>query len=333
MCKVFNISRSLYYRWKNKSELGQLANERPIAKNISWRLPEEKVAAVKAAAKEFKEIASCYVVGAMAKVSISSVWNILRRDKKEEAVDVEKELKKKSSGKVEWLKLHACWAIDTMRFRWNGRMIYVKVLIDECSRMIIGLNVSMRNTAAETVDLLKQGHALVGLWALVLKMDNGKEFKNGEVEKLLLEARMTPLYSPKYYAPFNGRMEREIRILKKYTKHFKGGKDEMFEDMVSGLERALGCINNVLPRRIFNGKTSMDIYKGGEIYREEDRVLLIERIEAELKKLETESYADSPHDELDLLRKSVVKSVMEVNLCEVKFGRENANQLSLVKVH
>jgi hypothetical protein len=329
MCRVFNISRSVYYYWKKKSERGSVANEKPVAKNIWWKLPVERVEAVKELANRFKEIASCYTIGVMAKVSVSSVWKILHRERKEETAGAEKEAKKKPDGKCEWLKLHACWAIDTMHVKWNGRKLYVKVLIDECSRMIIGLRVSLENTGAETVALLKEAREIAGMWALVIKMDNGPEFRNREVEELLKENRVVALYSPKYYAPFNGRIEREIRILRKYLKHFKGNRDEMFEEIISGLGRALGCINNVLPRKIFNGRTSMDIYRGGEVYREEDRAVLIKKIEEKLKELETNTSAYVHDKKFDPYRNSVVKSVMEVNLCAVQFGRANANQLSV----
>jgi len=65
-----------------------------------------------------------------------------------------------------------------------------------------------------------------------------------------------------------------------------------------------------LPRNIFKGKTSGEIYKNAENYREEDRVLLINKINERIK--EIQEVKKPRWDKFDVQRKAVVKSVVDM---------------------
>ena len=316
--------RSLLYTWKKREQEGCLANEKPVPKNIWWALSPEKEAQVMALYEEFPEIATHYVLGVKVGISASSAGRILKKNLPKEIEVVKEVIEEKS---CEWLKLHACWSIDTVKFLTLEGWLYIQILLEEYSRVELGWLASMSNTADHAVLLTEKVVDVLGVQPLILKFDRGSEFKNAELKSLLEKKEITGLVSPRHYPGFNGKLERENQLIEKFLPE-KGGL--MIAETYKRLERAMYCTNHELPRRIFDGKTSAQMYAEGEMYMENEREMLKHLI---LKhQAEIELVKNPRWDKLDVERKAVVHSVVEMKLCEVKTRMENANQLLVLNV-
>lgn len=312
------------YIWKRREQEGCLANERPVPKDRWWALSPEKEARVMALYKEFPEIATHYVLAIKAGISASSAGRILKRNLPQ-AIEIVKESFEEKT--CDWLKLNACWSIDTIKFLTLEGWLYIQILLEEYSRVFFGWLASMENTADHAVLLTEKATETLGVKPLILKFDRGSEFKNGELKALLVKKDITGLVSPRHYPRFNGKLERENQLVEKFLPE-KGGIS--IAETYKRLERAMYCTNHELPRRIFNGKTSVQMYAAGEMYAENEREtlkLMILKHQAEIELIKNPRW-----DNLDVGRKAVVKSVIEMKLCEVKARMENANQLLVLNV-
>lgn len=314
----------MLYVWKKREQEGRLANEKPVPKNIWWAISPEKETKVIALYEKFPEIATNYALGIKAGVSPSSAGRIKKRHLPQELELAKETIEKKV---CTWLKLHTCWSIDTIKMSTLEGWLYIQVLLEEYSRVILGWMASMENSADRAVILIEKATAVLGVKPLILKFDRGSEFKNSELKSLLEEKEITGLVSPRHYPGFNGKLERENQLIEKFLPE-KGGIS--IAETYKRLERAMYCLNHELPRRIFDGKTSAQIYSSGEKYTENEREILKRKILEYQKEIE---FTKNPRwDKLDVERKAVVKSVVDLELCVVKTRTENANQLLVVNV-
>jgi transposase InsO family protein len=315
----------LFYGWKDKKAKGQLENKKRIAKNIWWKIGEEKVKEVLEKVEKYKEIATCYMVSVKTGVSESSVGNIFRKHGVNTKKAADKKTKK-ATGSCEWLKVNVCWSIDTIFVRLNGSWVYVQVVIEEYSRYILGYRINgINNSPNELIEEIKKK---TGVIPFILKKDRGKEFFNTIFLKCLSMGGIISMFSPLFYAMFNGKMERTNRIIRAFLKPVEKNNNATMEDLEKTMERAVNTINNELPRKMFGGKTSAEIYRTGEKPDESERAALIEEISRKYKEVVKEAEEKKKKwDRLDIERICVVKSVTDLNLCRVKYGSENVNQL------
>ena len=274
--------------------------------------------------KTFPEIATHYMLGVKAGMSPSSAGKILNRNLPREIEIVKQVYEEKT---CDWLKVHVCWSIDTIKFLTDEGWLYIQTLLEEYSRAELGWLASMSNTANRAVTLVRNVAEKLGVNPLVLKFDRGSEFKNAELKMLLEEIGIQGMASPRHYPGFNGKRERANQLVEKFLPE-KGGIS--ITETYEHLERAMHCINHELPRRIFNGKTSAQMYAEGEIYAENERETLKNMIlkhQAEIELIKKPRW-----DKLDVERKSVVKSVVEMGLFKLTTRMVNANQLQVVNV-
>lgn len=95
-------------------------------------------------------------------------------------------------------------------------------------------------------------NALTGLFAvlgppLVLKSDNGSAFASGEVQLLLEQNSVIPLFSPPYWPRYNGSCERGLGWLKVRARHFNELEQHDGTWSSSDLQRA-SAVANLLSR-------------------------------------------------------------------------------------
>lgn len=315
--------RSVFYVWRDRSKAGRLANEKPIAKNIWWRISEEKKEEAMKITKEYKEIASQWVIGRIIKLSATSIGKIWRENRISLPV---KHIRKKTTGGWEWTKKHACWAIDTMQIRFMGKWLYLLMALEEYSRIILGWKLTASKSDEYSSMLIKQIIDTIGIPPLVIKHDRGTEFINDNFIGYLKKQQIVSLPSPGYYAPFNGQVERGIRLMRKFTLPFEKVYDASWEDIAQSVSRGMRIINEELPRRMFGGRTSSDVYEGGEIYREEER----ERLIAEIFRKEAERQGEYflKGKMLDKQRENIVRFIQELNICEVWYGNKTVKLFS-----
>jgi hypothetical protein len=298
-----------------------LANKKPGPKNAWWSLPEEKVKEVIELTTKWKEIATNYVIGIKAGISASSAGKILheylgpRKEEKERRHDLKT---------CDWMKMHVCWALDTIKIPSKEGYVYVQLLIEEYSRCVLGWILSYSNTGEKAKTLIQEAIEKHNITPLVIKTDRGSEFVNDVVKSYLKEKEILYMPSPGHYPLFNGRLERENRIFRQFLKK-KGGLTT--EEILKRLEKAIYVSNHELPRRIFSGKTSADIFKKGEIYKKEEKEILKQKVEERIK--EIEELKTPGLDKLDVLRKAVVNCVVDMGLCTIKSGDRNVNLLAV----
>lgn len=316
-CRVVGISRGLFYRWKRRALTGQLENFKPIARNIWWQVPEAFKQQVIRFALEHPQLSSCCVLAKKFGISSASAWRILIKNRIK-TMKEQKEIKRKEHGFSEWLKIHACWSVDAIHLRFMGGRLYLILVLEEYSRLILGWKLCADLTSANATELIQGIIQEIGIKPLVIKHDQGKEFMGSIFQGFLKSLGIIPLPSPAYYAPFNGRLERMNRLIRRFTRPFEEKIDTTLAELESMIKHAVREINDYLPRLIFDGLTSREVYEQKEVYTEQDRENLLKLIPQEQARLE-ETY--SKKAVLDRHRTDVVKALRETKLCEVQFGK------------
>ncbi len=305
-CRESCVSRSSLYDWKKRAGAGALENKIPGAKKSRYIVDRYAERDVLRFADKYPGITSYYELGKAAEISESSAGRIMK--KRGPLKDVKKESGRKPLH-VQWRRLHACWAIDTLSFKTTAGMAYLQMIVEEYSRAVIAWRLQRRKTASDTAEFISRTIELMDAAPLALKFDRGSEFNNDEVSALLGEKNILPLPSPRQYPAFNGKVERGNRIIKKYLKH-KGRLN--FWTVRRAIGRVVFYMNKVMHRRMFGGRTSEEAFANGVVYRRKDRPRLAGKVKREISKIIARD--KSRKDMLDITRKAVVKSVINYGL-------------------
>ena len=321
--RFYGIAKSTWYEWEKEDKAGKIGEKKQVVSNHPKKLSDIVEQNILETAKKYLAISTRYAVGFLCGVSATAVGKVLRRFGLAGTKDEKK--KDKPVMTYEWLKKDICWTIDTVFLKFKSFLIYLQVLRDEFSRMPLASCYSMTNSGREAAELVGQTIRTVKRRPLVVKHDRGPEFKGKEFEELLREECIVTLTSPGYYPKFNGKHERGNRVFGKLEKLYEGKDVGMFVFMAA-VKEAIDFEANILPRMMFGGRTSREVYDGAESYSEEEKKAFFARLlevkdEVERKKIQKKM------DMLDVQRVCVVKSVVDTNLCEVRM-RKNANQLS-----
>lgn len=111
--------------------------------------------------------------------------------------------------RLEWCRPGAVWAADFKERRepLEGRYGWILSIKDLASGFQLAWQPLIEATAAEVQATYAELFAEHGP-PLVLKSDNGGQFKADETKSLLAERRVIPLYSPKRHPQYNGGVER-----------------------------------------------------------------------------------------------------------------------------
>jgi transposase InsO family protein len=312
-CRVIDQARSKIYNWFRREKQDALEDQKPIAHRHPQEIPPAKITEVIEFIARHPEISTNYVVAVRTGISRSSVGNIKKKHGK---TPVEREVNT-ISGSYSWLKRNVCWSIDTMTLKFIGGWLYALVLIEESSRSIIGYKVVPRKLGIYACELVLAAITEMGIKPLVVKHDRGSEFENKEFQGVLKQERIVSLPSPGYYAPFNSRIERTIRIIRRFTAPLEIRYDATLSEIDRALYRAQRDITRQMPRQIFKGKTSQEVYEAAEDYQEYERERLIEDV-YETQEIEDKDYfIDGKR--LDRLRCDVVDSLCKNNLCHIEY--------------
>lgn len=323
-CRILAIVRSTYYRWRAREAEGKLENEKPIAGNRWWSHSAERVNAVLGWAGRLPEIATNYVLAKKAGISETAARNI--RSKWNAGLQTPgrgPEIVKNATAKrCAWLAKHACWSMDTMMVRFMGGWLYVMLVLEEYSRLLLAYLVVGQKLGLYASELLLATTKELDARPLVVKHDRGSEFENYDFQRTLREERIVSLPAPGHYAPFNGRLERGIRSLRNFTRPLEHRYDATLEEVEDALSRGRRVLNEEMPRRIFAGKTAQTVYDAANPYKPEDREKLVALVIEEEKRLQGEFFMKGA--ELDKKRREVVALLCRERLCEVglSYGQE-----------
>jgi len=311
-CRVIGKARGLIYGWFKREQGNRLEDAKPIALKNPNQIPIEKVKEVIEFIEKHRPIATDYAVARRIGISESSVNKIRHKYITKPESREEVMLIKKS---YQWLKRNVCWSMDTMMIRFMGGWLYAILLIEESSRMILGIRLCEKKTGQYAGELLLATTMALGIKPLVVKHDRGKEFENEDFQNILKQEQIVSLPSPGYYPSFNSIAERTIRIVRRYTMPLEIEYDATIEEIDKVLKHAQADINYQFPREMFDGKTSYEVYETGDDYQAYERECLLETV-YENQEMEDGKYFLSGKV-LDKLRNDLVEYLCQRNLCSV----------------
>jgi transposase InsO family protein len=312
-CRVLAQTRSKLYNWLVREKTGRLEDAKPVAHDLHWRLGAEKIKEVLAVLEEYPEIATDYAAAIKTGLSAGSVNKIKKMNQVKPMAAVRPVVKQS----YHWMKRNVCWSMDTMMIRFMGGWLYALLVVEETSRMILGYKLVEEKLGIYARELLLTTIALMKVKPLVLKHDRGSEFENGYFLGALRDNKIVSLPSPGYYAPFNSIMERSNRIIRRFTAPLEARYDAAAWEIEAALARGQRVINHELPRRIFDGKTSRQIYREGRDYENSERMELINLMLDDQEEVDGKYFLRGK--ELDKQRKEVVEYLCQKNLCDIRY--------------
>lgn len=290
-----------------------MEDAKPVANDIHWRLSKEKRKEMLDFIEKFPEIATDYVVGERTGTSSGSANKLKRQNRIQPMTAVMPVVKQSYS----WMKRNVCWSMDTMMIRFMGGWLYAMMVVEETSRMILGYKLVEEKLGIYARELLLTTLFTMRVKPLVLKHDRGSEFENEYFMDALSDKGIVSLPSPGYYAPFNSIIERSNRIVRRFTAPLETSYNAEVWEIDNALSRGQRVINHELPRKIFDGKTSWQVYQEGKDYEDSERVEFINLILDRQKEIDGVYFLRGK--ELDKHRKEVVNYLCQKNLCNIQY--------------
>ena len=170
------------------------------------------------------------------------------------------------------------------------RRVYVIALIDDASRMVVGVDVFFNDTFVNLMSVLKSAVAKYGV-PKVLNFDNGSAYKNRQMELLAARVGSTINYCRPYTPTAKAKIERWFRTMKDQWMASLDLKDFHSLDALHGSLSAFVRSYNLTPHSSLKGKSPQDRF-----FSEPERIrrLDMQRIEESfLLELERRVSADS----------------------------------------
>ena len=170
------------------------------------------------------------------------------------------------------------------------RRVYVIALIDDASRMVVGVDVFFNDTFVNLMSVLKSAVAKYGV-PKVLNFDNGSAYKNRQMELLAARVGSTINYCRPYTPTAKAKIERWFRTMKDQWMASLDLRDFHSLDALHGSLSAFVRSYNLTPHSSLKGKSPQDRF-----FSEPERIrrLDMQRIEeCFLLELERRVSADS----------------------------------------
>ncbi len=170
------------------------------------------------------------------------------------------------------------------------RRVYVIALIDDASRMVVGVDVFFNDTFVNLMSVLKSAVAKYGV-PKVLNFDNGSAYKNRQMELLAARVGSTINYCRPYTPTAKAKIERWFRTMKDQWMASLDLRDFHSLDALHGSLSAFVRSYNLTPHSSLKGKSPQDRF-----FSEPERIrrLDMQRIEESfLLELERRVSADS----------------------------------------
>lgn len=170
------------------------------------------------------------------------------------------------------------------------RRVYVIALIDDASRMVVGVDVFFNDTFVNLMSVLKSAVAKYGV-PKVLNFDNGGAYKNRQMELLAARVGSTINYCRPYTPTAKAKIERWFRTMKDQWMASLDLRDFHSLDALHGSLSAFVRSYNLTPHSSLKGKSPQDRF-----FSEPERIrrLDMQRIEESfLLELERRVSADS----------------------------------------
>lgn len=207
-------------------------------------------------------------VGKLVRISKSLIYKILKGETiaDDDVSNNDKKTNKKSFYSIVTDKLVYC--LDFVKIEG----LRVLMVIEEHSRFLLGFKILKPSDGTSAVT-----EYLVGLFKkykipLIVKSDNGPEFKI-IFEQFLNRLNVFHLKNPLYYAPFNGKMEYLFKRLRRYLKFMKGCIGEF--NLYKILNKYQFQYNYLYGQYVLNKLTPAKVFHNRNIILNEDNRELI----------------------------------------------------------
>ena len=269
------LSRSLYYRWRQKRKAGALEDIKPKAPDLNQVLAEEeeavKVYALAHPRDGYRRLCWMMVDEDVVCLSPSSVYRILDRNDLLARWNVTPSVGRKPELPK---RPHERWHTDLMYLWIAGRWYFFIGVLDGFSRYIVYWELLSRMTAAEVTDVV---HAALDSYPgerPQIVNDNGSQFTSKDFRKLIKQFSLKQIRIRIHHPQSNGAIERFHRTLRE-----EGLSDKELRNQLHAKDIIGEWID------IYNTKR---LHAGIEYLTPEDRFLLRheERKQVRLDKLE-----------------------------------------------
>lgn len=253
-----------------------MKNKKPIVKNIWWKTPENTIDEARCYIKLYPDIISGYFLCQRLGISERSACSILKEERSSKEGD-SIVINQKAFTYI-WKKRNLCWSMDTMETRFIGGKIYLMLMLEEYSRLILGYKLCHKPLGIHPEELLLDTIERMETRPLLLKSDRGSEFINHNLQEFLAKNEILLLPSPCHYPQFNGRTEWGNRWMRKFTRPLERTPATRLEEIEHSIIRGIYLINEVVPRRIFDGRTSLEVYNRAEDPTDLERNILLQEV-------------------------------------------------------
>lgn len=187
-------------------------------------------------------------------ISLSTISRYVSKLKKSKGVIEHSEMKRYEASHI-----NEIWCCDTTySFKINvgeeKKRMYIIGIIDDASRLIVGIDVFFNDNYVNFMSVLKQAVTKYGK-PQVLNLDNGAPYKNSQLDMLAARIGIGLYHNKPYYGPGKAKIERWFRTMKD---HFMASYNLTSKTTIDEFKKALleyvNKYNNDIHSQL-NGKT------------------------------------------------------------------------------
>ncbi len=224
--KPFNISEKTIERWYYRYQKYGFDALKPKGRNDLGRvrkLDSEVLNVIKYYVEEHPRMPATLIYDELIKnhyitvdeVSLSTVTRYVSRLKRQENIIEHSEMKR-----YEAEHINDIWCCDTtysFKLTVNGekKRMFIMAIIDDASRMIVGIDVFFNDNYVNFMSVLKQAVTKYGK-PKILNLDNGAPYKNGQIELLSARIGTTLFHNKPYFGQGKAKIERWFRTMKEH---------------------------------------------------------------------------------------------------------------------
>ena len=203
-------------------------------------------------------------------VSLSTFTRYVTKIKNNKGVINHSEMKR-----YEAEHINDIWCCDTtysFKLTVNGekKRMYIIAIIDDASRMIVGIDVFFNDNYVNFMRVLKNAVKKYGK-PKILNLDNGAPYKNKQIELLGARLGITLYHNKPYYGPGKAKIERWFKTMKDhFMASFHLTTKTTIDEFKSELLNYVNKYNNMVHSSINMTPTERFFDKGDEIKRIDD---------------------------------------------------------------
>lgn len=168
-------------------------------------------------------------------ISLSTISRCVSKLKKSKGVIEHSEMKRYEASHI-----NEIWCCDTTySFKINvgeeKKRMYIIGIIDDASRLIVGIDVFFNDNYVNFMSVLKQAVTKYGK-PQVLNLDNGAPYKNSQLDMLAARIGIGLYHNKPYYGPGKAKIERWFRTMKD---HFMASYNLTSKTTIDEFKKAL----------------------------------------------------------------------------------------------